>query len=293
MTMQKPDALSFASFPVTTLGHGQVVIDQATAFLYRSKQSGRLHLITNWHVVTGRCPDQPKGSRTGATPEVLRCLLHARQPPDDKGREYVRLSKLAVVDIGLNTTDGNEPAWTEHPQYRQRLDVIALDVEDTFSRDRHVFNAVNGGKRFVERFVGSVTDDVFVIGYPLGLSGSESDRGAMPIYKRGSIASEPMLDYDGRPCVLIDCRTFSGMSGSPVVVAHSGIWMPEGNMTDDSVIGTVENLLGVYSGRLSVPARAVSEGVSDIGVVWKLRGIDEIVDQGVPGTSLDEIISDG
>ena len=154
-----------------------------------------------------------------------------------------------MVDIGLNTTDGNEPAWKEHPQYRQRLDVVALDVEDTFSRDRYVFNAVNDGKRFNERFVGSVTDDVFVIGYPLVLSGSRSDRGAMPIYKRGSIASEPLLDYDGRPCVLIDCRTFSGMSGSPVVVAHSGIWHPEGKMTLDSVIGTVENLLGVYVGR--------------------------------------------
>ena len=101
MTMQKPDALSFASFPVTTLGHGRVVIDQATGFLYRSKQSDRLHLIMNWHVVTGRKPDKPKESRTGATPEVLRCLVHARQPLDGKGGEYVRLSMLAEVDIGL------------------------------------------------------------------------------------------------------------------------------------------------------------------------------------------------
>ena len=134
---------------------------------------------------------------------------------------------------------------------------------------------------------------MFVIGYPLGLSGSSSDRDAMPIYKRGSIASEPLLDYDERPCLLIDCRTFSGMSGSPVVVAHSGIWMPDGRMTSDSAIGTVENLLGVYSDRLSVSARVVSEGVSDIGIVGKLRTVEEVVDQGVPGTTLDEMTLDG
>ena len=237
--------------------------------------------------------DKPQESRTGATPEVLRCLVHARQPRDGEGREYVRLSMLAEVDIGLNANDGNEPTWKEHPLHRHRLDVVAIDVEDTFFKDRHVFNAVNDGRRFVEDFVGSVTDDVFVVGYPLGLSGSRSQRGAMPIYKRGSIASEPSLNYDGRPCLLIDCRTYSGMSGSPVVVSHSGIWMPDGKMTDDSVIGTVENLLGVYSGRLSVPARAAGEGVSEIGVVWKLRAIDEIVDQGVPGTTLDEMMLDG
>ena len=290
--MQKFDALSFASFPVTTHGHGLVEINQATGFLYRSKQSGRLHLITNWHVATGREPERPKESRTGATPEVLRCLVHARQPHDGKGGEYVRLSDLAEVDIGLNANDGNEPAWKEHPLYRHNLDVVAVDVQDTFSSDRHLFYAVNDGTRFDESFVGSVTDDVFVVGYPLGLSSSRSKRGAIPIYKRGSIASEPVLDYDGLPCVLIDCRTYSGMSGSPVVVTHSGVWMPEGKLTANSKIGTVQNLLGVYSGRLSVPARAEGEGVSEIGVVWKLRTIDEVVDQGVPGTTLGEMMMD-
>ena len=293
MIMQTPDPISFASFPVTTFGQGRVPLDQATGFLFRSKQSDRLHLITNWHVVTGRDPNEPKKSRTAAIPEVLQCLVHARQPRDVEGQEYVRLSALAEVDVRLNANDGNEPAWQEHPLHRHRLDVVALDVEDSFSKERHVFNAMNDVKRFEERFIGSVTDDVFVVGYPLGLSGSCSERGAMPIYKRGSIASEPLLDYDGRPRVLIDCRTYSGMSGSPVVVSHSGIWMPEGKMTGDSVIGTVENLLGVYSGRLSVPAWLEPQGVSEIGVVWKSRTIDEVVDQGVPGTTVDKMLLGG
>ena len=150
----------------------------------------------------------PKESRTGATPEVLRCLLHARQPPDDEGREYVRLSKLAVVDIGLNATDGNEPAWKDHPLYGQRLDVVALDLEDTFSSDRYAFNAVNGGKRFVERFVGRVTDDVFVIEYPLGLSIPRArDRNCQRGRPRPGLLA-PARDRRGR------CSASEGNSGS-------------------------------------------------------------------------------
>ena len=66
------------ALPRDALGHGQVVIDQATGFLFRSKQSDRLHSITNWQVVTGRNPDKPTETRTAAIPKVLRCLLHAR-----------------------------------------------------------------------------------------------------------------------------------------------------------------------------------------------------------------------
>lgn len=80
------------------------------------------------------------------------------------------------------------------------------------------------------------------------------------------------------------------MPGSPVVVSHSGIGMPAGKMTGDSVIGTAESLLGIYSGRLSVRAWLEPEGVSEIEVVWKLRTIDEVVDQGVPGTRVDDTI---
>ena len=218
--------------------------------------------------------------------------------PDPEPREaqewrwqYVGLSALAQVEIRLNEQDGNDPCWKEHPEHGRAVDVVAVDVEDTFSKDNHTFNAVNGGTRFDERFHGSVTDDVFVIGYPLGLSGSKSERGAMPIYKRGSIASEPMVDFDQRPCLLIDCRTFSGMSGSPVVVSHSGIWMPEGKMTDDAVIGTVENLLGVYSGRMTNPMYAASGGSSsDIGVVWKMRTVQQVVEDGVRGSTLTDVL---
>ena len=288
--MKLPNPLSFSSIPLITFGQNGTKIDQATGFFYRSEKSNRLYLVTNWHVVTGRNPDKPTMSRTGAIPEIVKCLVHERQPDHGDGKEYVNLTELSVVEVKLNEPDGNRPFWKEHRDRDLAIDVVAIDVEDAFSKDKHMFNTVNGSNQFEERFSGSVTDDVFVIGYPLGLSGSRSHRGAMPIYKRGSIASEPELDYNGRPCLLIDCRTFSGMSGSLVLVAHSGIWMPTGKWTGDSIIGTVVNLLGVYSGRMSNAIAEASEGISDIGIVWKMAAVEEIVEDGVTGSMLSDIL---
>ena len=288
--MKLPNPLSFSSTPLTTIGRNGEELDKATGFFYRSTKSNRLHLITNWHVVTGRDPNQPTNSRTGAIPERVKCLVHERQADRSNGKQYVKLSALSSIDVNLNEPDGNQPCWKEHRDLGRSVDVVALDVEDSFSKDKHKFNVANCGDWFEEGFDASVTDDVFVIGYPLGLSGSSSYQGAMPIYKRGSIASEPGVNYNDRPCLLIDCRTFSGMSGSPVVVSHSGIWMPSGEITDDSIIGTVQNLLGVYSGRMGTQHTKVTEGYSDIGIVWKIAAVQEIVEDGVPGSTLSDIL---
>ena len=203
----------------------------------------------------------------------------------------MRPSLLAQVDIRLNAQDGNNPRWKEHPDLGRAVDVVAVDVEDSFLKEQHVFNAANDINGFHADYHGFVTDDVFVIGYPFGISGSSRDRGAMPIYKRGSIASEPMLDFDRRPCLLIDCRTFPGMSGSPVVVSHSGLWNPEGKFAGNSIIGTVDNLLGVYSGRMTNRMCEINKVTSDIGVVWKMQAVQQVVERGVPGLRLADLLS--
>jgi len=83
------------------------------------------------------------------------------------------------------------------------------------------------------------------------------------------------------------------MSGSPVICAHSGLWLPGGKIAEDSAIGTVETLAGVYSGRLkmqepSEDAKA-ADRISEIGIVWKKRALDEIVEQGIASTKLREL----
>ena len=131
-------------------------------------------------------------------------------------------------------------------------------------------------------------DDVFVIGYPMGLSGGGS---VLPLYKRGSIATEPLVNHNGLPRLLIDCRTDKGMSGSPVVFRRSGPWSPNGKLDDETHFETVENFLGVYAGRLIDPTAngdaKESDRISEIGVVWKRSALDALVERGVEGTKLE------
>ena len=98
------------------------------------------------------------------------------------------------------------------------------------------------------------------------------------------------MSFGGLPRLLIDCRTYMGMSGSPVVVAHRGIWSPDGEFSYNTVIGTVENLLGCYSGRLDQRSATASEGVSEIGVMWKWQAVEDVVERGVEGTKLAEML---
>ena len=82
------------------------------------------------------------------------------------------------------------------------------------------------------------------------------------------------------------------MSGSPVMVSHSGLWNPPGGsgFGAQSVIGTVENFLGVYGGRLE---DSKSTEVSDIGVVWRAEALTEILERGGAGTTLDQLLKCG
>jgi hypothetical protein len=106
-----------------------------------------------------------------------------------------------------------------------------------------------------------VTQTCFVIGFPLGLVDLTTPAHVLPIYKTANIASEPHLDFQGRPIVIIDVTTRSGMSGSPVVVSQE-------------YQGSLRNrFVGVYTGRF-----AAVDDIEDpsLGIVYKPKVIQEI-----------------
>ena len=85
----------------------------------------------------------------------------------------------------------------------------------------------------------------------------------LPIYKGAQIASEPYVDFQGRPIVVIDATIRPGMSGAPVFaqeLTYRGQY-------------TAGRFLGVYTGRFRD-----SEGAEDsaLGFVFKPRVIDEM-----------------
>jgi hypothetical protein len=65
----------------------------------------------------------------------------------------------------------------------------------------------------------SSIQDVFMVGYPIGLWDSFNNK---PIFRKGIVATHPSLEYESRPQYLIDMAVYSGSSGSPIWAHKEG-----------------------------------------------------------------------
>jgi len=113
--------------------------------------------------------------------------------------------------------------------------------------------------------------DVFVLGYPFG-----TGKTGLPIWKRGSIASEPDLVPHVESYLLVDTASRPGMSGSPVILRTYFIHVTQENEIT-ATPGAANKFIGVYSGRLHTQDPLEAQ----IGMVWSATYIDEIIDGGL------------
>ncbi len=110
--------------------------------------------------------------------------------------------------------------------------------------------------------------DVYILGYPFG-----NQPPGFPVWKRGSIASEPDLTKIGAGYMLVDTASRPGMSGAPVIRRSWGTHLLEGDaISTDST--PQSKFIGVYSGRL----RTDDPSDAQIGMVWPASDIDDIID---------------
>ncbi len=228
-------------FNETHLGWG-------TGFVIDSRR-GPL-LISARHVFTGRHQDSslPLHSACGIPNRILVWLIHGPQLGSWQACEQPIL------------TASEQPLWIEHPTFGALADVAALPL--------HVPDSVRVkpydlGVPQVQLRIGPA-DVVSVVGFPFGLSAG----GRFAIWVTGFVASDIGLNYGEYPRFLIDCRSRPGQSGSPVVARREGTY----NTTQGVMVGAgqVTELLGVYSGRVNEE--------SDLGFVWKLSVLRELVD---------------
>jgi hypothetical protein len=221
-----------------------------TAFLYRA--AGQTYLITNWHNVTGVNPETGQALHSkGLIPNVLR--FHYKKW-DDNTKATIRSQ---YVDLPLYV-EGNA-TWFEHNN-RAGVDVVALPLATPADCANVCINEVEQEQR-LEAAVGM---DCFILGFPEGLFGAAFT----PIWKRGSIAAEPYLQHP----YYIDSATRRGMSGSPVIVRHSGFLAFGPTMTGNEVIGTVERFVAIYSGRIGK-----DELGGQLGIAWQASVLDDIL----------------
>lgn len=65
----------------------------------------------------------------------------------------------------------------------------------------------------------NVIEDVIMVGYPTGLWDEVHN---LPLFRKGSTATHPAIDFQGRPEFVVDLACFPGSSGSPVFSLRSG-----------------------------------------------------------------------
>ena len=259
------DGLSFRTTPIEILGYGNPtpVLSHATGFFWQ--HAGNQFLITNRHVVTGR--DSFTGdyiSDKHVEPYKIRYYeIHWTAGPQDTWMVTRRPVEIDLYKNGIAVYLQDQ--YFEH----YRVDIVAICLSSQMpSIDK--FSPFVNHYNFQPLF--SVAgDSCFVVGYPFGNYAGNM----IPIWKRGSLASEPYFPVDNKPMFLLDTLTKDGMSGSPVFRRVFGPATGADLMTHmDSVVRT--EFVGVYSGRMT--SRELAH--AGLGICWYANRIPQIVSQG-------------
>ncbi|MGU7840101.1 hypothetical protein ACV22V_11595, partial [Burkholderia sp. AW33-5] len=152
-----------------------------------------------------------------------------------------------------------------------KIDVAVIPIEP-LAENSAVLAVNDETVNFRNATVGAGTD-AFILGYPHGISGGAH----FPVWKRGSIASEPTANVDRLPKMLVDASTRRGMSGSPVFAHVEGMSFPEGAdpVADfgEATFGSTFQFMGCYSGSIG---REPFE--AQLGIAWKEEAITHIID---------------
>lgn len=253
ITIAMPSVQSLRIF-MTVRGQ---VLSSGTAFLV--EEDGGTFLVTNRHNLAGRRSDTDEViSRTAATPDVVTVMHNS-----EFGTGHWVATREPLLD------SDQRPLWLEHPVHGRLVDVVALPLTQVQGVNRLPYAL----DELAIQLPRHVTLELYVVGYPFGhgSAGDSATRG-VALWTRGTIASEWAIDHDGLPQFLIDARTRSGQSGSPVIFYSPGghVMLRDGSVSVTD--GELTELFGCYSGRINAE--------SDLGVVWRSSAIEEIIRHG-------------
>ena len=138
-------------------------------------RGSRHFLVTNWHVVTCRVsPTREYIKSHGGRPNLLRARFNFAAQIHEKQQYDIRIRD-----------DEDKPLWLVHPSRNVDIAVVPLAFTEDQLRLLNLYPMNNLTSFDLPIYIGM---DVFVLGYPFGPSAPN-----YPVWKRGSIASEPSL----------------------------------------------------------------------------------------------------
>jgi Trypsin-like peptidase domain len=250
----------------------------ATGFLYRRNDVD--WLVTCWHALTGRRPDDPGIIITptnGESPSRIKVVFSLKQTG--------AFSTPQVWDLYKS----GKPIWLE--RWRKSgvdLAVIPISLNQEFSSIR-VQDAVSQGSEDDHVEIGM---DVVVTGYPLG----HGPHSPFPIWKKAMIASEPryLLDEEN-PFFLIDTPGVPGMSGSPIYKIGRGLALRGGLKgstaleqllsidLDSSILDvTALSFVGIYAGTTGAKEAKDLDHLN-LGRAYLAGFLNNLIDNPEPG----------
>ena len=136
---------------------------------------------------------------------------------DDQGKP------LPTQHFSINIDDEFEQWWVSHPD--PSVDLCAMPIAPILRaaklKNQRLFyrcltKAILPTKKQREDF--HAIEDILMVGYPNGIWDSVNNQ---PIFRKGTTATNPNMDYNGNKEFMIDIACFPGSSGSPVMIYNS------------------------------------------------------------------------
>jgi hypothetical protein len=267
--MMNIDHLSLVTTPVF-LRKGEELVSQGTGFYYFHKwneESWGIYLVTNHHVLTGSAPSENKATIGN------NIIFQFHQSPNET-------SKVKTIHLPLFAKHG-QPIWVNSHETPE-ADLAVVPLASSLYQDCKL-NCICEEWATTNLRV-SPTSSVTLIGYPYGYYDKKN---ALPIWKTGNVASEPNVDFEGKPYFLIDISAFPRMSGSPVFAISHAFHVTEENIIEQ---GSARRFLGIYASMQMVEQKKYLEelvhisgfGIKDresleLGHVWKASLIIQTV----------------
>jgi hypothetical protein len=184
---------------------GDIFPGFGTGFLCRANNGG-VWLVTCWHVLTGRRPDEPGF-----------CVTNEYPWSPDRIRITFPMKQLSAFSMPIvyPLYENGSPKWREYKR-SSGVDLAAIPIELPDDCAGITIQDFANGERTIEPGL-----DVVVVGFPFAHGIDVS----YPIWKQGMVAYEPGYMFRGIPQIMIDMPGHPGMSGSPVYTRSSAIFV--------------------------------------------------------------------
>lgn len=148
----------------------------------------------------------------------------------------------------LTIRAGELPLYSRHPD--RDIVVMKVTVPPEFARAAIPLAWLATTRTFEEADLGP-GDEMFVLGYPRGLS---ANKAGFPILRSGRVASYPLSPASRYPTFLLDFSVFAGNSGGPVFITEGGRRRPRGGAPPPTafIAGVLTQQVELNSNRLEI-----------------------------------------